>query len=243
MYVLGIESATDVCGVSLAHNSVVLDEISREEKYVHAKLLVPMMQQLLLNQKMELAELDGIAISIGPGSFTGLRIGLSVAKGLAYASDIPLIAVSTIKSIAENYLKKKRNSAQSVVAVIEIQRNEFAVAQFSREANATICNSEVMLWTQNSSDIAEDFFTKLSAPIVLCGVGAAKFYEMFFLNRFPHIVCAENGFMKCSAAAIALLGEEQLLRNDIAELDALEPNYMKEFIVKTTTLFQRIQSQ
>ena len=214
MYVLGIESATDVCGVSLAHNSVVLDEISREEKYVHAKLLVPMMQQLLLNQKMELAELDGIAISIGPGSFTGLRIGLSVAKGLAYASDIPLIAVSTIKSIAENYLKKKKNSAQSVVAVIEIQRNEFAVAQFSREANATICNS---------SDVMDAKFFRYCRRFLQnsshdCTMRSwrGKFYEMFSQSLSAYCLCGKwfyEMFCRCRCTS----WEEQLLRNDIAE--------------------------
>ena len=132
MYVLGIETATNVCGVALAYNGKIIDEISRDEQHIHAKFLVPMMQQLLVQQNMQLAELDGIAISIGPGSFTGLRIGLSVAKGLAYAGDVSLIAVSTLKGIAANYFRKYPATDKSVVAALEIQLDEFAIAKFWR---------------------------------------------------------------------------------------------------------------
>ena len=241
MYVLGIETATDVCGVSLVHNGVVLEEISHEEKHIHAKLLVPMIQQLLLQQKMQLTELDGIAISIGPGSFTGLRIGLSVAKGLAYAGDVPLVAVSTLKGIAANYFRKCPETDSSVVAVLEVQRDEFAIAKFWRGSVNALEHSTTMLWKKKSSDIAEDFFVEKEKTVILCGAGAMKLYDAYPLAKFQHTMCAENDFMKCFAAAIGLLGEKQLLQNDLAELDTLEPLYLKEFVVKTANQFQRIQ--
>jgi tRNA threonylcarbamoyladenosine biosynthesis protein TsaB len=243
MYILGIETATDVCGVALAHNGNIIDEISRDEQHIHAKFLVPMVQQMLLQQNMQLAELDGIAISIGPGSFTGLRIGLSVSKGLAYAGDVPLIAVSTLESIAAKYFRKYPATDASVVAILEIQRDEFAIAKFWRGSDYALEHSATMLWKKKSSDIPEEFFAENKMPIVLCGAGADKLHTAFPLAQLQHIVCAEKYSIICSAGSVALLGEEQLFHNDIADIATLEPNYMKEFALKASNLFERIHGQ
>jgi tRNA threonylcarbamoyladenosine biosynthesis protein TsaB len=100
MNVLGIETATGVCGAALAVNGVIaaVEEIDRQK--IHAEKLVSLVTAVLRAGGITPRDLDGIAVSIGPGSFTGLRIGLSAAKGLAYATGVPLLAVPTLEALA-----------------------------------------------------------------------------------------------------------------------------------------------
>ena len=99
VYILNIETATKNCSVSLANNgkTIVLKELNSGE-YSHAEKLHEFIKQVVEEAKIELSELKAIAVSKGPGSYTGLRIGVSAAKGLCFALDIPLIAIDTLHS-------------------------------------------------------------------------------------------------------------------------------------------------
>ncbi len=100
MTVLGIETSTAVCSVGLVNESGMRIERSLVESHIHSEKLLTLIQDVCEDQKMALSKLDGVAISIGPGSFTGLRIGLSTAKGLCYVLGKPLVAVPTFEAIA-----------------------------------------------------------------------------------------------------------------------------------------------
>ena len=241
MKLLSIETATEVCAVALAENGKILSEISREEKHIHAEQLVPMIQRILSETRTELAELDGVAVSIGPGSFTGLRIGLSVAKGLAFASNLPLVALSTLKALAYNVWKTIPVTTSAIVSVIEIQRDEFATAKFSsNDFYETHSETAMTLFTKDSLQNVEEFFKKESEHFLLCGHNAEKFFQMFSLHHFHNVHLSKHAMNKCSASSIALLGEQELLQNEIADIASLEPFYGKDFITKKSTLFERI---
>src|SRR5262245_38883970 len=94
--ILGIETASPICSVGIAHEDRVLAEINFEVKNLHDRVLAETIQQLLRWCDMELPQLHAIAISAGPGSFTGLRIGMGVAKGMAFAQNKPMVAVNTL---------------------------------------------------------------------------------------------------------------------------------------------------
>ncbi len=100
MKVLGIETATGVCGVAVVEEEALLAERWSSEQHIHSERIVRSVQVVLSESHLELHEVDGIAVSIGPGSFTGLRIGLSAAKGLCYASGKPLVAARSRVSAA-----------------------------------------------------------------------------------------------------------------------------------------------
>ena len=111
-WILCIETATKSCSVALAkdgHLVAVKEEVS--EQYSHSEQLTVFIEQLLQQEGLKVSDLDAIAVSSGPGSYTGLRIGLSTAKGLCYASDVPLIAVSTLGAMAQA-MKDKYPEAQ-----------------------------------------------------------------------------------------------------------------------------------
>ncbi|MBN2355030.1 tRNA (adenosine(37)-N6)-threonylcarbamoyltransferase complex dimerization subunit type 1 TsaB, partial [candidate division KSB1 bacterium] len=100
MIILGIETATQVCGVALARDGVLLCEYRSNMKNIHARVLTASIEKIWQDAQVEAGQLNGIAVSIGPGSFTGLRIGLSTAKGIAFAVGCPIMAVPTLQALA-----------------------------------------------------------------------------------------------------------------------------------------------
>ena len=102
MLVLGIETATMTGGVALANDERVISEYTLNVRTTHTARLMPALDQVLRDSSVDKREIDGIAISIGPGSFTGLRIGMATAKGLALGLDIPLLGVPTLDALAYN---------------------------------------------------------------------------------------------------------------------------------------------
>jgi tRNA threonylcarbamoyladenosine biosynthesis protein TsaB len=102
MKILAIETATEICGVSYIEDDNVISTVEENIPRQHAKLLPLFFEKLVVDTGLKLSDLDGIAISIGPGSFTGLRIGLSYSKGLAFGQSLPLIPVPTLKALMDS---------------------------------------------------------------------------------------------------------------------------------------------
>ena len=125
MTILGIETSTAVCSVGLANEFDLRAEKSIIETHIHSEKLLTLIQELCDEQKMKLSQLDGVAVSIGPGSFTGLRIGLSTAKGLCFALEKPLIAVSTFASIAKSVTISHPEYARIIVCIDAKQREYY----------------------------------------------------------------------------------------------------------------------
>src|SRR5437763_1918042 len=109
--ILNIETSATVCSVCLSRDGVVMDYRASKEPHSHARLLTVMIDELLSSLKISFQQLDAIAISAGPGSYTGLRIGFSVAKGLCYALNKPLIAVPTLLALAGGIKQKAAKDA------------------------------------------------------------------------------------------------------------------------------------
>ena len=123
--ILAIETATDICGVALVQNQNVVAQRVLAEKYVHSEKLLPMIDEVLRDASFSAKHLDAIAVSIGPGSFTGLRIGLSTAKGLALSLGKSVIAVPTLDALAYAFFRRKGGASVAVVCpMIEAKRDE-----------------------------------------------------------------------------------------------------------------------
>ncbi|MFQ5799800.1 MAG: tRNA (adenosine(37)-N6)-threonylcarbamoyltransferase complex dimerization subunit type 1 TsaB, partial [Bacteroidota bacterium] len=131
MKVLGIETATGVCGVAVVEEEVLLAERWSSEQHIHSERIVRSVQVVLSESHLELREVDVIAVSIGPGSFTGLRIGLSAAKGLCYASGKPLVAVPTLDALAHRVVGLCEEG-KIVCTVLDAKRDEVYSAWYER---------------------------------------------------------------------------------------------------------------
>ena len=100
--ILAIETSSNICGISLIENGTLIDSIDKDKSKQHAEVLPQLYQELQIKTNFSLSNIDALAVSIGPGSFTGLRIGLSFTKGLAFSKNLPIIPISTMMALAYN---------------------------------------------------------------------------------------------------------------------------------------------
>lgn len=137
MTVLGIETSTAVCSVGLINESGLHAERSLVESHIHSEKLLTLIREVCENQKITLPQIDGVAVSIGPGSFTGLRIGLSTAKGLCYAWGKPLIAIPAFESVAEAVFTS-HPQIDRVVVCVDAKQGDYYLGAYEKK-NGTLC--------------------------------------------------------------------------------------------------------
>lgn len=225
MKILAIETATAVCAAAIVTEDKVLRERSLFEHHIHSEKLLTMIDDV----QKHAGDYDAIAVSIGPGSFTGLRIGVSVAKGLAFALDKPPVAVPTLEALAwRAVLEGFACDDDDIVAMIDARRNGvYAGAYRTRNKELTA------MWGPDALSL-EVLATRLPQHhrVVFMGDAVGKFvqhYEPLLKdeNRF-HI--PEEAQRVCSAAAVGSIGIRMALRRDVADRSTLEPLYVKEFV-------------
>jgi|SRR5690554_685197 len=213
--ILCLETATTNCSVALAVDGKVigLREVNNY-KYTHSENLHVFIEELMQESETEMNQLDAIAVCKGPGSYTGLRIGISAAKGLSFALDIPLIAIPTLQALA----KQASCTNCFIVPMIDARRMEVFAAVFDAENNK-VRETRAEILTEDSFS---NFLTE--GKTVFLGDGAAKFKDLiqhknayFLEDKFP------------SAANMASLAEEKYKISDIEDVAYFEPNYFKEF--------------
>ena len=214
-FILNIETATKNCSVALAKDgvTVALKEYAGEG-YAHAEKLHVFIEEVLQMATVTFKDITAVAVSMGPGSYTGLRIGVSAAKGLCYALNIPLIAVDTLELLA----RKIRVESGVIIPMIDARRMEVYTAIFDkgftkiRETKAEI--------------VTPGFFDAIDSVIHLTGDGAAKFSEILTGDKFIYHV----GAIYPSAAEMALLSFNKYKISDTVDVAYFEPFYLKDFI-------------
>jgi len=222
--ILGLETATSVCSAGIAEGEQTIAELRFNIKNIHAEILAESINQLLKLSGISLEQIRAFAVSIGPGSFTGLRIGLATAKGLAFASGKPLVAISTLQALAASNQHFAISGQYAVVPVIKAREGEVYTARFQEAWPAPILQSEEMLLT------ASQFQQWLQSPAVLCGNGVAMLRQKGILENLSNAVLTPEAAM-LSGGVIARLGAAKLARGEIADLPNLEPRYLQEFSV------------
>jgi tRNA threonylcarbamoyladenosine biosynthesis protein TsaB len=213
-YLLNIETATKNCSVSVANDGVTiaLKEFAGEG-YLHAEKLHVFIEEALQEAGIKYANLNAIAVSMGPGSYTGLRIGVSAAKGLCYALTIPLIAVDTLELIARQV--KAVNGI--IIPLIDARRMEVYSAVFDAEYNL-LRKVEAEIITEKSFSVYD--------IIHFAGDGAAKCKEILSGEKFIY----HDEVIYPSAAQMGELAYNKYKISDTVDVAYFEPYYLKDFI-------------
>jgi tRNA threonylcarbamoyladenosine biosynthesis protein TsaB len=217
LIVLGIETATQICGVALFKDGTLLAEYRMNIKNAHAKLLAGAIDKVCHDSKVALPDLSGIAVSIGPGSFTGLRIGLSIAKGIAFAHGLAITAVSTLKAIASQAPLKDG----LVCPMVRSRANEVYTALYERfDYDDKLVEEVTVMPLENMLQFA---------PKGTAFIGdTAGVIQTFSREQDYHIIPKE--FSLPSGHSIAKIGSEQISIGRTDDLATLEPFYLQEFI-------------
>ena len=215
-YILNIETATKNCSVALAKdgNTIMCKEIA-EEGYSHAERLHVFIEEIIKEAKITFKDLSAIAVSQGPGSYTGLRIGVSAAKGLCYALGIPLIAVDTLQVLAS----QAKVSKGLIIPMLDARRMEVYSAIF----NANFKKQRAV----EAEIITENSFENLQGTLHFVGDCAEKCKPVLTKENF--IFLEEIKYP--SAKEMSFLSFEKYQKNDTVDVAYFEPYYLKDFMM------------
>lgn len=216
MYILNIETATKNCSVSLAKNGeTILCKEMAEQGYSHAERLHVFIEEILKETGIKFQDLKAIAVSKGPGSYTGLRIGVSAAKGFCYALDIPLISVDTLQVLAKQVVVENG----LIVPMIDARRMEVYSAVFDANHNK-IMEVQAEILTENS-------YLEMTEAIYFIGDCQEKCKTVLLKDNFhflPEIVFP-------SAKEMSGLSYDKFLKNNFEDVAYFEPFYLKDFFI------------
>jgi tRNA threonylcarbamoyladenosine biosynthesis protein TsaB len=216
--ILNIETATKNCSVALskAGKTLAVRELS-EQNFSHAEKLHVFIEELFSETNLKLQDLNAIAVSQGPGSYTGLRIGVSAAKGLCYALSIPLIAMDTLEVLA----RKIQVNSGIIMPMIDARRLEVYSAFFD--------SSFTKIRATKAEVIDENSFQQQSEILHLIGDGAMKFKEILTDEKFKYYPDIQFP----SAAEMSIISYQKFQNNQFEDVAYFEPFYLKDFVLIT----------
>jgi tRNA threonylcarbamoyladenosine biosynthesis protein TsaB len=218
-YILNIETATKNCSVSIAKDgtTLVCNEIS-EEGYSHAERLHLFIEKCLKDIGITYQDLSAVAVSQGPGSYTGLRIGVSAAKGLCYALSIPLIAVDTLQALAA----QANITDGLIVPMIDARRMEVYSAVFTGDLKPKRATMAEI--------ISEDSFSELEGAVYFVGDCAEKCKTV--MNK-PNFIFLDT-LVYPSSNEMGTFSYQKYINNDTVDVAYFEPFYLKDFMITTS---------
>ena len=135
--ILAVDTSTEACSVALQIGDKTIAKFADEPRS-HSRLLMPMVQEVLAEADIRVNQLDAIGVSIGPGSFTGLRIGFAAVQGMAYGADIPVVPVSTLELITATYTRQENPKAGEIIALLDARMSEFNLGRYRVDDNYQI---------------------------------------------------------------------------------------------------------
>jgi tRNA threonylcarbamoyladenosine biosynthesis protein TsaB len=212
--ILHLETATKTCSVAISINSKLVDTIEiHSEQYIHGEKLTLFIQEILSKNSITFDALSAVAISSGPGSYTGLRIGVSTAKGICFAKNIPLIEIDTMQAFES--CARRLYPTENICIMLDARR---------MEVYSTIFDGKRIPIKQLSADIITEQTYSEFEPFVCLGDGADKCKDIWKERK---IIFDDS--IQLSASGQAELAHNKFLNNQFADLAYFEPNYLKEF--------------
>ena len=230
--ILSIETGTDICSVALANDGELMALRESDEGRDHAKKVALFVDELLRETGVQPSDLDAIAVGKGPGSYTGLRIGVSFAKGLCYALNIPLIAVGSLNALTEvareDYdagildIEEEDWSKARLCPMVDARRMEVYAAVYNESLEAVMPVGAYIVDENTFSEILSQ------RKVIFCGNGAAKCREVI---NHPNAIFVDGVYPL--ATGMLALAERAFVRQQFSDVAYYEPFYLKEFVATT----------
>lgn len=212
--ILHIETATKTCSVALSIDSKLVDTIeTHSEQYIHGEKLTLFIQNILEKNSISFDQLSALSISSGPGSYTGLRIGVATAKGICFAKNIPLITIDTLNAFESCARSSYPNNTLCVM--LDARR---------MEVYSTIFNAQQIAIKSLSADVLDENSYREFEPFVCIGDGGSKCKELWAGRNIIF-----NEHLQLSAAGQVESAFEKFMNKEFVDIAYFQPNYLKEF--------------
>jgi tRNA threonylcarbamoyladenosine biosynthesis protein TsaB len=237
MKILGVDTAIPTASVALIDNGdLIVESLQGESLFKsdfgksaqaignHAEIILPLIQSLFGKTRVKLEDLSGISLSIGPGSFTGLRIGLATAKGLAYDAGLPLVGISTLWAMAARV-----NDFNGIIgALLDARKGEVYVALFRRhDQSLNRLTEDAVLSIESAIDLFKNFHADRALPLLLIGNGAIA-HERKLRTALADWPVISNGTGYASVASwVALLALPRFAAASFDDIGVLAPIYLR----------------
>lgn len=214
--IVSIETCAATCSVALSKDGTLLALAENTEGYAHASQLTLLIQQLFEKVDYQLKDTDAIAVSSGPGSFTGLRIGASVAKGLCYSLNIPLIFIDTLKALAAKAVQISKNKNAFYIPMIDARRMEVYTTVFDHQLNCLLPFEAKIIDANSFASFLEQ------SPVYFFGNGAKKCE-----NTLKSANANFNNYVPLSSSNLVALAHQQYAAQQFANLAYTKLHYGK----------------
>lgn len=221
MKVLSIECSATPCSVAVSENGVIIASDFTNDKMTHSETLMPMVKSVLESCKTDIKDIEAFAVSAGPGSFTGIRIGISAVKGMAAPRKTPCLAVSTLRAMAENY-----NDTDCIVcAVMDARCNQVYNALFKVESGVItrLCEDRALLCEELLPEI--EALASKGENIIIVGDGTSVFYP--YAENLSNVSAAEDDRRYQNAVGVAKAAEELINNQNLLKPSELQPVYLR----------------
>ena len=221
MKILGIDTSTRICSIGLIEDKTILIEYTINSLLKkHSAFLVPAIKNMFEQVDLELHDIDGIAISLGPGSFTGLRIGLGVAKGLAYANSLPLIGIPTLEVLAFPF----KEMPYFICTILDARKSEVYSAVFQGGNNL---EKVLDFRCENINNLLKRLYN-LKGKIIFTGVGALGYREIIEKKIDQNVLFIQSTLNLLLGSSIAFLGLERFERGEGDNIFSISPIYLRK---------------
>jgi len=210
-----LETSGEICSVCISYGDTVISLQESTERFAHASEVTLLIEKALKTANMEIKDLDAVVVSDGPGSYTGLRVGLSVAKGLCFGLNIPLIAVNSLDALAD--FAQANHSDALYFPMIDARRMEVYMCGYDADGQSILPIGAVIL-----SEKTFEEYLPYGKKIVLCGSGVEKSKTLYKENA--HFVFMEAIF---SSKHLVNLGLKSFQKKEFVDLASHTPFYLK----------------
>lgn len=209
---LSVDTSSSVCSVALLENEKLIDEINLDNGKTHSENLMPLIKELLERNNVELKEVELISVTCGPGSFTGIRIGIASIKAMAEVHNVPVAEVTSLETLSAN-----DTSDKTKIVLIDAKNNQVYAGVFDKDYN---------IMQDYMADDINTVFEKISQyeNAVLIGNGAILHKDI--LSKIPNVTFLED--IKQRACNTGKIGYKKYLENNLKNADTVIPIYLKK---------------
>ena len=217
MRILAVDTASRTCSVAVSEDDAVMAEFTVNHRDTHSRFLMEMIDRVLAISRFTLGDMDGLAVTTGPGSFTGLRIGLSAVKGLAIGANLPVVGVGSLDALAFPF----SYSDKLICPLMDARRHEVYSARYRFEGSRLVVQKPPQVATPETA------VCDINEPCILTGDGAVAYRNRIMDLMGNRAVFADSCHHQIRASVVAALAMSRFKTGDTEDASALMPCYIR----------------